>query len=107
VRAAARRWLGAGAYHLEVHPYPALTAAAEGADRSTLPEPDSFPEVDFESFERSRLSNGLELIVARRDAVPVVNMSLRVNAGYASDHYSTPGTARLSMAMLDEGTSSR
>ena len=107
VRAAARRWLGAGAYHLEVHPYPALTATAEGADRSKLPEPDSFPDVDFESFERSRLPNGLELIVARRDAVPVVNMSLRVNAGYASDHYSTPGTASLAMAMLDEGTSSR
>ena len=107
VRAAARRWLGAGAYHLEVHPYPELAAAADGADRSRLPEPDSFPAVDFESFERSRLSNGMELIVASRDAVPVVEMSLRVDAGYASDHDSAPGTASLAMAMLDEGTLSR
>jgi zinc protease len=107
VQAAARRWLGAGAYHLEVHPYPALSAAAQGADRSTLPIPESFPEVDFTDFERATLDNGMELIVATRSAVPVVNMSLRIDAGYAADQFGEPGTASLAMNMLDEGTQSR
>jgi len=107
VKAAANRWLTAGAYHLEIHPYPDLRAAPAGADRSALPEPGDFPNVSFDEFERSRLGNGMELIVATRTAVPIVNLSLRLDAGYASDQFGEPGTANLTMSMLDEGTRSR
>jgi zinc protease len=107
VKAAANRWLSAGAYHLEILPYPELQAAADGADRSALPQPESFPDVSFEEFERGRLDNGMELIVATRSAVPMVHLSLRLDAGYASDQFGEPGTASLTMAMLDEGTRSR
>ena len=107
VKAAANRWLSAGAYHLEIHPYPELRAATAGADRSALPETSDFPNVSFEKFERSRLGNGMELIVATRTAVPIVNFSLRLDAGYASDQFGEPGTANLAMSMLDEGTRSR
>ena len=107
VRDAARRWLGAGTYRLEILPYPELTAADEGADRSTLPETETFPEVEFDEFERDFLSNGLELIVAERRSVPVVRMSMVVDAGFASDQFSTPGTSSLAMAMIDEGTRKR
>ncbi|NOX70741.1 MAG: insulinase family protein [Gammaproteobacteria bacterium] len=104
VRDAARRWLRAGAYHLEVQPFPELTANAEGADRSALPETTSFPEVSFAEFERSSLSNGLELIVAPRSAVPIVQFNMSFDAGYASDQFGEPGTSSMAMAMLDEGT---
>ncbi|MEM7500757.1 MAG: pitrilysin family protein [Pseudomonadota bacterium] len=107
VRDAANRWLGAGVYNLEVHPFPQLAAANEGADRSMLPETTSFPEVSFDDFERDFLSNGLELIVAERNAVPVINFSMRFDAGYASDQFGLPGTSSLAMAMLDEGTAKR
>ena len=107
VREAAARWLGAGAYNLEVRPFPQLSAANDGADRSKLPETTSFPEVSFDTFERDFLDNGMELIVAHRSAVPVVNFSLRFDAGFASDQFALPGTSSLAMAMLDEGTSER
>jgi zinc protease len=107
VQAAANRWLTAGSYQLDVHPFPDLQAAETGADRSALPETNTFPEVSFTEFERSNLSNGLELIVAHRDAVPVVNLLMRFDAGYASDQFGEPGTSSLAMAMLDEGTESR
>ena len=107
VRDAARRWLDTGAYHLEVHPYPELSVASEGADRSAVPETTEFPEVGFDDFERAILDNGLELIVAQRSAVPIVNFSLRFDAGYASDQFGEPGTSSLAMAMLDEGTRRR
>jgi zinc protease len=107
VKAAANRWLSAGAYHLEIQPYPNLEAASAGADRSALPQPSGYPDVDFAEFERGRLANGMELIVATRTAVPVVNFSLRLDAGYASDQFSEPGTANLTMSMLDEGTRNR
>ncbi len=107
VRNAARKWMEQGRYVLEVHPYPQLSASSEGADRSSVPMPDDFPQVDFADFERATLSNGLELIVARRTAVPMVDLRLVVDAGYAADQFSQPGTANLTMAMLDEGTEHR
>ncbi|MFQ5982158.1 MAG: M16 family metallopeptidase, partial [Woeseiaceae bacterium] len=107
ITAAATRWLDAGSYQLDVLPYPELSAATEGADRSTLPETNTFPEVKFSEFERGSLSNGMELIVATRASIPVVNLSMRFDAGFASDQFGEPGTSSLAMTMLDEGTKSR
>jgi len=107
IQAAANRWLSAGSYQLDVLPFPELHATTEGADRSALPETNTFPTVKFAEFERSNLSNGLELIVANRAAVPVVNLLMRFDAGYASDQFGEPGTSSLAMAMLDEGTRTR
>ena len=107
VEAAARRWLSAGAFHLEVHPFPQVAASDEGADRSSVPDTTTFPEVKFAEFERDFLSNGMELIVANRSAVPVVNVRMSVDAGYASDQFGELGTSSFAMTMLDEGTNSR
>ena len=104
---AARRWLTAGAYHLEVHPFPELDATADGADRSALPITESFPSVSFDDFQRDFLPNGMELIVATRRTIPVVNMRLVLDAGFASDQFAELGTSSLVMTMLDEGTTSR
>ncbi len=107
VTAAARRWLSAGAYHLEVQPFPDVAATGEGADRSSVPDTISFPEVKFAEFERDFLANGMQLIVANRSAVPVVNIRMSLDAGYASDQFGELGTSSLAMTMLDEGTTSR
>ena len=104
IQEVAEKWLGDGAFVIEVHPYPELAAASEGADRTTYPLPGEFPEVSFAEFERSRLDNGLEVIIASRPAAPIVEMSLILDAGYAADQFSRPGTATLAMAMVDEGT---
>ncbi len=105
VRDAARRWFSAGRFTVEVHPFPSLQAAAEGAERANGPPmPDSFPEVGFDKFQRSELSNGLQLLLVQRDAVPVVDFSLVLDAGYAADANTRMGTANLALSMLDEGT---
>ena len=103
----ARRWLSDGAYVLTVEPFPELAAGKGLADRSKRPEPGTPPDGKLPPFERATLSNGLQLIVAHRAAVPVVQVSLQVDAGYASDQGGTPGTAKLAAAMLDEGTTTR
>ncbi|MEO1036774.1 MAG: pitrilysin family protein [Pseudomonadota bacterium] len=109
LREAAQRWMPADRqYVLEIHPHPeGLAAATEGADRSKLPLPETFPTSRFDDYERAELDNGLKLLVARRDAVPVVQMQLLLDAGYAADQFAPAGTSSLAMAMLDEGTSSR
>jgi len=107
VRDAAREWLSDGVYVLEVHPFEERTAAESGVNRSKLPEPDQWPDVRFPEFEKTTLSNGLNVIIANRPAVPVVNFSLMVDAGYSADQMGVPGTASLAMNMMDEGTGGR
>ena len=107
VRRAAEKWLGSNAFVIEVQPFPSLTARPDGADRSSVPEPAEFPDVGFPDFSRSRLSNGMEVLLAERPGVPVVDLSLVLDAGYASDQFAEIGTASLAMSMLDEGTRKR
>jgi zinc protease len=103
----AKAWLSDGVYILEVHPFPPHKTISSAVDRKKLPEPDAPPEVKFPELRRATLSNGLKLILAERHAIPVVNFNLLVDAGYAADQFAAPGTAKLAMAMIDEGTKKR
>ncbi len=108
VHAAAKEWLGQGVLTIEVQPFPAYAAAETDVDRSSgPPEVTEFPSASFPARETARLSNGLDVILARRAAVPVVDFNLLLDAGYAADQFALPGTARMTMDMLDEGTTSR
>ena len=106
---AAQRWLTDGRLVMEVRPFPNYTTTAATVDRSKLPVPGPPPEAPFPSFQRARLSNGLELIVAERHDVPVVGLRLLVDSGYAADEFDhgKEGTASLALSMLDEGTETR
>jgi len=108
VRSAAERWLDDGVFVLEVVPFREGKAAAEAVDRSAgLPVPVEFPAGEFPRFERVRLANGLEVLLARRPSLPLVELALVVDAGFAADQFASPGTANLAMEMLDEGTQRR
>jgi len=105
VQNAARRWMGTGSYTLVTVPRPELAAASEGYDRTAgVPEVmGGTPAVTFPPLQRRTLSNGLEVVLAERHDVPLVEMRLMVDAGYAADDPSRPGLASLTMDMLDEG----
>ena len=103
---AARRWLSDGVYILVVEPYPDVAAATSGADRSSIPATGTPPDAKFPAVQRAVLSNGLRIVLAERPSIPQVNLTLLLDAGYASDQFGKPGTARLAMNMLDEGTTS-
>lgn len=107
LKESANRWLSDGDYVLEVHPYPDMKALTEGADRSKLPDTGEFPTADFPDLQRTTLSNGLEIVLAQRSSVPLVQFNLLVDAGYASDQYASPGTASLAMNAMDEGTETK
>ncbi len=108
VHAAAVEWLDEGVLTLEVRPYATYTTTASIIDRSSgPPEVTEFPQAAFPARETVELDNGLKIILARRDHVPVVNLTLLLDAGYASDQFALSGTARMAMGMLDEGTTLR
>lgn len=104
---AAVKWLSDGDYVLDITPYPQLKTAASTVDRSKLPEAETPPQAQFPDLERAELSNGLKLILAQRHSIPIVDLRLLVDAGYAADQGAAPGTASLAMNMLDEGTKTR
>src|SRR5216110_1625766 len=101
LKSAAARWLGDGAWTLEVHPYPAFETAASGVDR-TKP-----PDAGIPAIARATLPNGLKIVLAERHSIPQVNLTLLLDAGYAADQFAAPGTASLALDMLDEGTTRR
>ena len=100
----AKTWLKQGSYNLEIHPIQSYDVITGGADRSKLPETTEFPKAKSIDFEQTTLPNGLKLTVAHQPSVPVVNFNLLLDAGFAADQFSEPGTSSLAMAMLDEGT---
>ena len=73
-------------------------------DRSGLPSSEGFPTFVFPEEQEVTLSNGLRVVYASMRSIPTVEMSLVVNAGYASDKRGVPGLAKMTAQMLDEGT---
>ncbi|HET6631450.1 MAG TPA: pitrilysin family protein [Rhodanobacteraceae bacterium] len=74
-------------------------------DRSKgVPEVASYPELTFPEVQHATLDNGIKVTLAARHNVPLVEMRLQFDAGYAADQGRKLGTAGFTMAMLDEGT---
>ena len=87
-------------------PDPKFRTVASDVDRAAgVPMPERFPDLKFPALERARLGNGTEVILARRDAVPVVQFSYEFHgAGFVADKGGKLGTSSFTLNMLDEGT---
>jgi predicted Zn-dependent peptidase len=72
-----------------------------------LPPVGTIGNLDFPEIERARLSNGIPIVYARRDTVPVVRMAIEFDAGIAADPANALGTQALMLNLLTEGTTSR
>jgi len=126
VQAAGRKWLGAGDHTLTVVPgtrAPIVEAPAVDAEPLTMPPVDpkytvttsdvdrkagvpkvaEFPSLKFPALQRTKIANGIEVILAERHDIPVVQFSLELDGGFASDDKTKLGAAAFAMSMLDEG----
>ena len=105
----ARAYLGDGWHQVDVLPNARYANTATGVDRSAgLPDvPSEMPSLTFPEIQTATLSNGIPVVLAARDAVPLVSMSIEFDAGYAADAGGTLGLASFAMSMLDRGTESR
>ncbi len=107
IRQVAQRWIANGYHQITVLPFPDYSAATSGADRSALPQVGEMPELVFPDIQTATLDNGMEVILAERHTIPVVNVALQFDAGYAADAGGKLGAAGYTMSMLDEGTHTR
>jgi predicted Zn-dependent peptidase len=132
VRAAMARWLSRPAYTLvvvpgervldgaelggwgdeDLHPAPApdsgtaVEVTRTGPQRA-LPTPAPVGELTFPQVERATLSNGIPVVLARRDAVPQVSLALVFDAGSVADPVGQAGVHETMIDLLTEGTTSR
>jgi predicted Zn-dependent peptidase len=132
VKAAADKWLSKGDYTLAIVPgkvdaADAATTAGRAAipgrpadqlspqgdykvtegdvDRSKgVPVVDKFPDLTFPGLQHGKLANGIEVVLAERHSIPVVQVEALFDAGYAADQGRKLGTSSFTMGMLDEGT---
>ncbi|GGC63686.1 M16 family metallopeptidase [Undibacterium terreum] len=107
IKKVANEWLSDGDYVLSVTPYPTTLTADAKQDRSKEPPLGQPESLNLPPMQKATLSNGLKVVLAERHTAPVVNFSMIVDSGYASDSANLPGLASLSSRMLEEGTPTR
>jgi zinc protease len=95
-------------------PEPVKSAEGEGTESVNKDEPwranppKGFSKVlVLETPQAETLSNGLELILVERHAVPIIAANLVFKNGSDSNPTDKPGLASFTAAMLDEGTTTK
>ena len=108
IKAIGARYLAKGDHTLTVLPFPTHSTVPSVVDRSLgVPQVDEFPDISFPALQRATLKNGVEVVLAERHEIPVVQVRLQFDAGYAADLGAKLGTASFTMAMLDQGAGKR
>jgi zinc protease len=85
------------------------TTAATDAERVTppRPHPGESRAYAFPRFERRTLPNGLRLVIAPVDKLPIVTLLATIDAGAVTDPQGKEGLAELTAQALREGAASR
>jgi zinc protease len=88
----------------EAAPTPAAADGPAQATRGAMPDVADVRDIRFPTVERSRLSNGIELVYAQQKAVPTTTAMLSFDAGVVADPDDRLGLANFTLDALDEGT---
>ncbi|MEZ5347408.1 MAG: pitrilysin family protein [Pyrinomonadaceae bacterium] len=107
VQSAAKKWLSQNHYTMVVNPAARLSAEKTAVDRKTVPALDTAPTITFPEIQKAKLRNGLGVVLLERHSAPIVNITLAVDAGSASNTLEKAGAASLALDLMDEGTTSR
>ena len=85
----------------------ALSAAAqESLDRTKRPPPQGVPNVRLPAIQKGHLTNGLEVWLVEKHELPLITLSLVIQAGSDHDPLDRPGVATMTAEMMDAGTTS-
>ncbi|WP_426042596.1 M16 family metallopeptidase [Brevundimonas sp. TWP2-3-4b1] len=123
VTAAMQRWLTRPVFDMTIAPgereayveaaaSPAGAAPAPAAEiqrvaRDPMPAIGQVPDLEFPAVERAALSNGIKVVYAHVDTVPVTRVAVEFDAGYAADRADRLGAHAMMLDLLDEGTTTR
>lgn len=77
------------------------------AERARLPQPGAEVAPATPAVADFRLDNGLRVLVAPTQGLPLVSARLNFNAGSANDPMGKPGVASMTAALLTQGTTTK
>jgi len=100
----ANRWLRRGYYELTVLPFPEYGSTEASVDRSTIPSVTADANFNFPDIATATLSNGMKVVVATSETLPIVDVSFRIDTGATASPPEAPGLATFAMALMDKGT---
>jgi zinc protease len=88
-------------------PAKTYTTDKSTVDRASgVPSVTTFPDLTFPKLQRGKLKNGIEVVLAERHTIPVTQVQLLFNGGYAADEGRKLGTASFTSQLLEESTKS-
>ena len=108
--ALANEWLTRPYYELTGVPFSARTGSGDGAgeaDRSRLPDAEPSATLPFPEIEERELGNGIRVVLARRDVLPVTDLVFRFEVGSAGEAPDERGLTDTAFEQLTSGTTSR
>jgi zinc protease len=107
LRAVAAQWLSDGQFVLTVEPLAARKTVTSSLDRTKPPLAVTAADPKLPKLQRAQLPNGLKVILAERREVPLVNMWMIEDSGYAADGPAESGLASLTNTMRRNGAGGR
>ncbi len=107
VDALAEKWLNRPYYELTGRPFGQYASAEEGTDRSALPPLGEPSQLVFPKIEEHTTKSGIPLVLARRDSLPLTDLTIRFNFGTLDEPTADLGVASSAFSQLQSGTESR
>ena len=105
VKKAANKWLSSGDYVLTIVPAAKTSVIESLVDRSKgIPYPTEKLSYSFPTIKSAILENGSKLVLAERNDLPLVQLEIVFNNGYAIESDNELGLVNFTMSMVDEGT---
>ena len=105
IKKAANKWLTSGDYVLSIVPAKKTSVVKSQVDRSKgIPYPTEKLSYSFPKIQSAVLDNGSKLVLAERNDLPLVNLEVVFNKGWAIESNKQQGLANFTMSMMDEGT---
>ena len=99
--------LGDNVVRLSVLPQSGYAASKSSVDRTVVPAAGARPSFAPPVPVRSRLANGVDVLVASKSDLPVISTGMFLKGGAQTDPAGLPGLDHLAMSMLPEGAGAR
>ena len=107
----ANEWLTRPYYELNGLPFPVSASndvsGSAGADRSILPDVAPPVQLRFPEIEERTLENGIQIVLARREGLPVTDLNFQFEVGSSVETGENQGITRIAFQELTSGTTSR
>ena len=106
IKSVANKWLTTGDFVLSIVPAAKTSVVKTSVDRTKgIPYPTEKLSYSFPEIKSITLDNGSNLVLAERNDLPLVELQIVFDRGYAVETQSKLGLVNFTMSMVDEGTS--